>query len=417
MSVEYRDEQNRKAEDKIRRVLENAPSYMQGFYQHISGGTKEVLTQLYYVSDVVEFMKYEKEMVPSLAETDLKDFPMEMFTVFSVQDLNEYRDYLHRVRMITNASSKRYFSSLSVFYKYLNAIGFTEHNPMRFFSYPALNRHRIVRLDADLSSRLLTGVLANDKYLLEGEDKPVVISIPETVQVKRDRLVLRNYAILRTFLGTGLRCSELVGLDLQDINFSRGCFTVVTKGGDENEVYFGEAVAEALKMYLDGTSLPSSLTEKYGEDELEFCRKNAMAAGFARLVRDTYPEESESFYRDMEALASAMRRQGRSGLGPKKNCEAVFITTRGGRMTVRAVELMVKEMVRTYLPDYPDKDIFSPHKLRATCATRILSQTGNVQLASQQLNHKSVAVTARFYAELQKEQQKAQVQKLNVDEW
>ena len=69
MAVEYRDEQNRKAEDKIRRVLDAAPSYMRRFYQHISGGTKEVPTQLYYISDVVDFMKFEKEIVPSLADT------------------------------------------------------------------------------------------------------------------------------------------------------------------------------------------------------------------------------------------------------------------------------------------------------------------------------------------------------------
>ena len=69
MAVEYRDEQNRKAEEKIRRVLDAAPSYMRRFYQHISGGTKEVLTQLYYISDVVDFMKFEKEIVPSLADT------------------------------------------------------------------------------------------------------------------------------------------------------------------------------------------------------------------------------------------------------------------------------------------------------------------------------------------------------------
>ena len=78
---------------------------------------------------------------------------------------------------------------------------------------------------------------------------------------------------------------------------------------------------------------------------------------------------------------------------------------------------MIKEMVQTYLPEYDDKDKFSPHKLRATCATRILTQTGDIQLASTQLNHKGIAVTAAFYAELQKEQQKERVKKLDMNEW
>ena len=86
-------------------------------------------------------------------------------------------------------------------------------------------------------------------------------------------------------------------------------------------------------------------------------------------------------------------------------------------MSVRSVELMIKEMAQTYLPDYDDKDIFSPHKLRATCATRILSQTGDIQLASTQLNHKGIAVTAAFYAELQKEKQKDKIKSLSMNDW
>jgi integrase len=78
---------------------------------------------------------------------------------------------------------------------------------------------------------------------------------------------------------------------------------------------------------------------------------------------------------------------------------------------------MIKEMVKTYLPEYDDKDRFSPHKLRATCATRILTQTGDIQLASTQLNHKGIAVTAAFYAELQKEQQKERVKNLDINKW
>ena len=81
------------------------------------------------------------------------------------------------------------------------------------------------------------------------------------------------------------------------------------------------------------------------------------------------------------------------------------------------VEVMIKEAVKTYLPDYDDKELFSPHKLRATCATRILAQTGDIELASTQLNHKSIAVTAAFYAELQKEKQKEKIKNLDINDW
>ena len=376
MSVEYREESRRKTEQKTSALLTSAPPFVRAFHAHMQGGHREALTLYAYIRDVLEFLSYEKEMLPErYGDTYLSALPLALFDQLTPKDMEEYRDYLRRVRMVTNASAKRKLSALSVFFQYLLSEGDIRKNPMADFDYPAENRKRIVHLDADLSSRLLSGVLANDKYLLVSgkgpEESYTVIDIPEEIRIRREPLVLRNYAILRLFLGSGLRVSELVGLDLPDVHFSRSSVTVIEKGGGETEVFFNDTVAEALRAYLYGTELSGS------------------------------PKE----------------RSGRTALGPKKGCNAVFITTRGSRMSVRAVELMVKEMARTYLPDYDDKDIFSPHKLRATCATRILTQTGNVALAAQQLNHKGVAVTAAFYAELQKENQKVQIRKLDVDRW
>lgn len=376
MSTEYKEETRQKAERNTEELLKTAPPYVTDFYKHMYGGRREALTLQAYIQDVIDFIKYEKEMlVTRFQETPLTDIPLEIFCELTARDMEEYRDFLRRVRLISNTSAKRKLSSLSVFYKFLNTEGYMEHNPMTDFDYPAVNKHRIIRLDSELSQKLLEGVLSNNKYLLEsgeGVNKEYsVIDMPEDVKLRRERLVMRNYTIIMLFLGSGLRVSELVGLDLTDINFRRSSVTIVAKGGDETEVYFNESVAEALRAYINGTEY-------------------APAPRF-------YP--------------------GRQALNPKKGCEAVFITTRGDRMTVRAVELMIKEMVRTYLPDYDDKDLFTPHKLRATCATRILTQTGNVALASQQLNHKGVAVTAAFYADLQKENQKAQIQKLDIDKW
>ena len=376
MSIEYKEESRYKTEKKTKALLIAAPPYVAAFHAHMQGGRREALTIHAYIRDVLEFLSYEKEMLAGrYQDTPLSALPLTLFDQLTPRDLEEYRDYLRHVRMVANSSAKRKLSALSVFFRYLLSEGDIEKNPMAEFDYPLENRHRIIHLDSDLSQRLLAGVLANDKYLLvsgEGTDQTwSVIEIPEDIRCRREPLVLRNYAILRLFLGSGLRVSELVGLDLSDIHFSRSSVTIIQKGGDETEVFFNETVADALRAYIYAQAPPGS----------------------------------------------SKSRTGRAALGPKKGCEAVFITTRGNRMSVRAVELMVKEMAQTYLPDYDDKDIFSPHKLRATCATRILAQTGNVALASRQLNHKGVAVTAAFYAELQKENQKAQIQKLDVDQW
>ena len=425
MSVEYKEETRLKTEKKTEALLEKAPTYVAAFYQYMRGGHREMLTIFAYMQDVMDFLSYEKEMLPKLLSgKEVKDIPERILSGLTPKDLLEYREYLRKVRMISRSSAKRKLSALSVFFQFLQAEGIVERNPMDDLDYPRETRHRIIRLDSDLSIKLLSGVLANNKYLLvtgKGADEiERVIDIPEEIRIRRERLVLRNYAILRLFLGAGLRVSELVGLDLGDIHFSRSSVTVISKGGDETEVFFNDSVSDALRTYLNGMELPLDIFSSYGENSeqyIRFVRKNFLSPSFRELSEKEFGKDDPDLLEKLRLLSEAMRRDGRAALGPKKGCNAVFITTRGDRMSVRAVELMVKEMVKTYLPDYDDKEIFSPHKLRATCATRILKQTGNIALAARQLNHKGVQVTAAFYAELQKEDLKEEIGKLSVDQW
>ena len=81
------------------------------------------------------------------------------------------------------------------------------------------------------------------------------------------------------------------------------------------------------------------------------------------------------------------------------------------------LEKIIKEKVLTYLPDLKDKNKISPHKLRSTAATRLLSQTDNILLVSKILGHTSPAVTAKHYAELQDKKEKAQLASLGISDW
>lgn len=420
MSREYREETVIKYEQQISKLIKPAPNYIENFYNHMHNGRREISTQFAYIRDIIIFMNYIKEYIPSLNEIELKDFPISVFDNLNVKDMNEYRTYLHDNCKLSNSSIKKKFAALSAFYKFAKSEGYTTNNPMEDFEQPAINKKRIIKLDAAMSNQLLEGILRNDMYLADTVEGPKSLPIPEQVFIKREPLVLRNYAICCLFLGSGLRVSELVGLDLTDINFTQGSLNIIAKGGDEVQVYFGEDVARALKTYIDGTPLPSSLVNKYADTNyaaIEWCRNHLLEVGFKDKLISAFPGQDKTFYNDMAILAASMRRQGRNGLKPVRNCNAVFVSSRGTRMTVRMVQLMIKEMVKTYLPDFDDKDIFSPHKLRTTCATRILTQTGDIQLASTQLNHKGIAVTAAFYAELQKEKQRDKVRNLDMNDW
>ena len=421
MAIEYREERNRKFEKQIEKLISDAPPYVKEFYNHMHSGKREIATQVSYIRDVINFIRYEKSNLSEYKNLELAEIPVSLFDSLQVQDLNEYRDYMRNVQRLSNASIKKHFASLAAFYNFLNMMQYTKNRPTQFFEVPPVNKKKIIKLDSDLSNKLLNGILANDKYLIEvndGEDQ--VVEIQDPVRIKREKIVLRNYAIVCLFLGSGLRVSELVGLDMDDINFRQNSLTIIAKGGDETQVYFGEEVAKALRDYLNGLPLPAELAEKYkytDSEAFEWCKQHMSDDNFIQNLEEKFPNCDESFKRDMVKLRYSMLRQGRSALKPQRGNNAVFITTRGTRMSVRSVELMIKEMVKTYIPEYDDKDKFSPHKLRATCATRILTQTGDIQLASTQLNHKGIAVTAAFYAELQKEQQKEKIKNLDMNSW
>lgn len=421
MAIEYREERNRKFEKQIEKLIADAPPYVKEFYNHMHSGKREIATQVSYIRDVINFIRYEKSNLSEYKNLELAEIPVSLFDSLQVQDLNEYRDYMRNVQRLSNASIKKHFASLAAFYNFLNMMQYAKNRPTQFFEVPPVNKKKIIKLDSDLSNKLLNGILANDKYLIEvddGEDQ--VVEIQDPVRIKREKIVLRNYAIVCLFLGSGLRVSELVGLDMDDINFRQNSLTIIAKGGDETQVYFGEEVAKALRDYLNGLPLPAELAEKYkyaDSEAFEWCKQHMSDDNFIQNLEEKFPECDETFKRDMIKLRYSMLRQGRSALKPQRGNNAVFITTRGTRMSVRSVELMIKEMVKTYIPEYDDKDKFSPHKLRATCATRILTQTGDIQLASTQLNHKGIAVTAAFYAELQKEQQKEKIKNLDMNSW
>lgn len=419
MSREYRQVLEQNYEETIDVLLSTAPHCVSDFYNHMHHGKREVTTQLSYIRDVIDFFIYEKSVLPEMQNKSLIEFPQEILSKFTLQDMNEYRNYLFRVRKLSNSSAKKKLAALSAFFKYLCLVDEISVNPMTNFEYPVINKHRIIKLDAELSKKLLDGILANNKYLATSEYGEFVVDIPPAVWIKRERAVLRNYAITYLFLGAGLRISELVGLDLSDISFRNNSVNVVLKGGDETQVYFPDEVADVLRLYLEGPSLPPALSEIFSpvSEMADWAKSHIFDERLNQSILEAFPNASMKKIEAIKDLVAHYRRQGRNGYKPSKNCNAVFLSNRGTRLTVRMVELMLKEMVKTYLPDYDDKDFFSPHKLRATCATRILSQTGDIELASTQLNHKGVAVTAAFYAELQKEKRKDKIKNLEVNDW
>ena len=163
----------------------------------------------------------------------------------------------------------------------------------------------------------------------------------------------RDIALLTLLLGTGIRVSECVGIDMQDINFDVNGIKIRRKGGNEAVVYSGEEVETALLDYL-------------GErDHIIPCEGHE---------------------------------------------EALFLSLQNKRISVRAVENLVKK----YASRVTTLKKITPHKLRSTYGTELYRATEDIYLVADVLGHKDVNTTRRHYAAQQDESRRRAANKVKL---
>jgi integrase/recombinase XerC len=156
-----------------------------------------------------------------------------------------------------------------------------------------------------------------------------------------DSFADRDRAILELLYSTGMRVAELAGLDLDQLDFSGESVKVLGKGNKERLIPVGRAALEALQAYLP---LRRSLTE-------------------ARIVRGHTPEE-----------------------------EALFLNTRGSRLTVRSIERLVSDYaVRAGIITK-----VTPHALRHSFATHLLEMGADLRAVQELLGHASLSTTQKY---------------------
>lgn len=429
MALDYRRETQQKNDKLIKNLLANLPEEITSFVR-VNEVSKSDNTLLSYVRDISQFLNYVKENTPLLSDVDIADIDDTFWSSLETTHIKEYERFLGKVDNLSNTSIKRRLSSLATLYKYFNAYRNINHNPLRDYAYPKAETKEIVYLTSEQTKSLLEGILSNSKKLIKQktgkftkDGEPIYEQIPVELTpeeaIQKEKNVQRDFAIVILFLGTGLRISELVGIDISDIDFENNYVTVVRKGKQMSleKVYFGKEVSEALKSYLYGLDVPDSLIQRLPEDVVRFCYNNAFKINVVDLATSTFSNQSESFKLDIEQLCFIIRNAGRSNYNPKRGEDALFLSSRGKRLSTRSVELIIKEKVLTYLPDIKNKEFITPHKLRSTAATRLLSQTEDILLVSKQLGHASPVVTAKHYAQLQEEKEKTRLANLDITEW
>ena len=239
----------------------------------------------------------------------------------------------------------RKLSSLRSFYKYFFKKELIKTNPVSLVDLPKLKEKQIVRLEPNEVVTLLDNI-ENGNKLTKAQSKY------HTKTAKRD------LAITALLLGTGIRISECVGLNIKDFDFENNSFVVTRKGGAETILFISEEVKEILLDYL----------------------KNVR---YAVIPIDA------------------------------KDDDCMFISLQRKRLTVSSIEKMVKKYSQTSIP----LKKISPHKLRSTFGTNLYRETNDIYLVADVLGHKDVNTTKKHYAAIEEDKRRiaAKVTKLRDD--
>lgn len=341
----YYTQRNNKNLETIERILQNdLPTFCFDYFLAIDSQTS-TLTRLNYAHDLKIFFYFLQEKKfrgkKTFSEITLKDLED-----VSSNDIEYFLSYLThyfyngKEHMCNDRAKARKLSSVRAMFKYFFNRGFIAVDNSAKVSTPKLHEKPIIRLDSE------------EVYnIIDTAESGVGLSPHQRAYHEKNKV--RDTAILMLFLGTGIRISELVGLNNEDINFKDKSFIVTRKGGNKSILYFDDDVAFALERYIE------------------------------------YKKQQPKLSVDSNAL---------------------FISNKEKRITVRAVENLVQKYAKIVSP----LKKISPHKLRSTYGTQLYKATGDIYIVADVLGHKDVNTTRKHYAAISDDNRRAIVGKVKL---
>lgn len=338
--VTYHEQNNRINTIRLRNVLQTLPGFTRDFFRAIEPNTS-AKTRISYVYDIRLFFLFLQSNNPYLKKrNDITEIRLEDLDHLHPVDIEEYLEYLKyyedsdgTIRTNNERGLHRKLATLRSFFNYYYKREMIHNNPTVIVDMPKLHKKEIIRLDPDEVANLLD-------YVEHGGDEMTGMK-----KVYFDKNKTRNLALFTLLLGTGIRVSECVGLDIEDIDFKNNRIKIVRKGGKEDFVYFGDEVAETLYDYY---AERKTITAKEGHEH------------------------------------------------------AMFLSVQKRRMCVQSIENLVSDCARHITAI---KHI-TPHKLRSTYGTNLYRETGDIYLVAEVLGHSDVNTTRKHYAALEEDRKR-----------
>ncbi len=318
--------------DKIAQLLDELPSFCADYFLGIETRTS-TQTRLKYAYDLRIFFDFLcKKRFRSLSILDLTLRDLESV---SHHDVELFLSYLSHYRFnekylsCDERAKARKLSAVRALFKYFFNKGMIEVDNSAKVPTPKLHDKEIIRLDKGEVSDLIHAAETGT-------------GLPRHAAGYHDKTKIRDTAILTLFLGTGIRISELVGLDDDSFDFSENSFLVTRKGGNQAILYFSDEVKYALQEYI---------AEKSNDPKI--------------------PAGETAFFLSMQYK----------------------------RINVRSVEILVKKYSKLASP----LKKITPHKLRSTYGTRLYNETGDIYVVADVLGHRDVNTTKKHYAAIAEE--------------
>lgn len=324
----------------LQQFLADMPDFVYDYIEIAYTG-ESINTQLGYTIDIKVFLDYLRRFKFKEVKS-LEEFTPEHMEQVTARDLNSFGAYLReyeseyttpdgktvkRIRRNGAFGINRKLSGVRGLFSYLYKNDMISQNVTEKVDFKKLHQKMKKPLTCQETMRLID-VIYNGENYYEGRD------LTEYLRRKK-----RDAALFTTYLGTGCRVSELINLNLDDLDFDTSSFIVTRKGGEQQEIFMPVQVENELFDY--------------------------------------FTERSE-----MKDL---------------KEPEALFVNRQGRRMTVSGVEKLLKKYCMTVNITHPDKT--RPHALRRTFACNLLSDGVDIKMVAELMGHKNIDVTHRYYAQ------------------